>query len=132
MWGTAAAMSLAMAGCGARGPVYQRFVHRWGTYSVGEGMELRVSTLGMSQMRYELWHVPSKRVLVSDVGRDSRDWFFVWDDRGRLWGHWNSGGTMVWIPSKGGGLSKHRLSKGDPMLNDLPPEVSKHMPQWVK
>ncbi len=131
--GMAAAMSLAIAGCSAKGPAHKRFVDSWGTYSVADGVDLRVSAFGMSQMRYELRHVPSDRVLVSDVGGHG-GWFFVWDDGGRLWAHWDDVGTVVWVPvgSSSGGFVKHKLSRGNPLLNDVPPDVFEHLPQWVK
>jgi hypothetical protein len=132
MWGTAAAVYLAFAGCAAKRPVHQRLVDRWGIYSVDEGFQLRVSTLGMSQMTYELWHLPSQRLLVKDLGRATRGWFFMWDDRDRLWAHCDDAGTVVWVASPSGRFLKNRLQKGDPLLNQMPPEVSAHLPQSVK
>lgn len=131
-WGLAAAVLLANAGCGTKGPAYKRFVDGWGSFPVDDGVELRVSAFGMSQMRYELRHVPSDRVLLRDVGGDARGWFFVWDDQSRLWAHWSDVGTVVWVRMPSGGFMKQTLSRGDPLLNDLPPDVSEHLPRWVK
>ena len=123
----------ALAGCaGSKGPRFQRVITHWGTYAVDDGVQLQVSTLGMSQMRYELRHVPSNRVLISDVGRDTKGWFFVWDDRGRLWAHWADLGTVVWVPVSGDGFQRQILVPGSSLPRDVPPEVLQHLPGWAR
>jgi hypothetical protein len=129
----AACAAMALAGCASKkGPVYHPFVDRWGNWPVAEDFELRVSTLGMSQLRYELWHVPSGRILAKDTGPDSKGWFFLWDDRNRLWAHAKDMGVMVWIPTEAGRLTRHRVTRGDPMLLTMPPEVAQRLPGWVR
>ena len=76
---------VAMSGCAGGKPNHQSVVRGGGSHAVDEDVELRISAVGMTQMRYELWHTQTDRRLISDMGRDSKGWFFVWDDRDRLW-----------------------------------------------
>lgn len=124
--------SWAPAGCSARAPQYHNVVTRWGTYPLDGVLQLQVSSLGLSQMRYELRHVPANRVLISDIGRDTKGWFFVWDDRGRLWAHWADLGTVVWMPVAGGRFERHVLKPGAAWLGDVPPDVAQRLPDWAR
>ena len=119
-----------LSGCGAsKSP---RLVNWYGSYAVDEEMQLKVTTLGMSQIQYELRHRPSNRVIVKSSGSSFKGWFFVWDEAGRLWGYWNDLGTVVWIPDTTGEFQSHTLYRGSPLLNDLPREVAANMPDWAK
>ena len=55
-----------LSGCGAsKSP---RLVNWYGSYAVDEEMQLKVTTLGMSQIQYELRHRPSDRVIIKSSG----------------------------------------------------------------
>ncbi len=117
---------------GCAGSKSRRLVNWYGTYAVDEEMQLKITTLGMSQIQYELRHRPSDRVIVKSSGSSFQGWFFVWEDAGRLWGYWNDVGTIVWIPDNAGEFQSHTLYRGSPLLKDLPREVAAHMPDWAK
>ena len=124
------ALVVALAGCGAaHNP---RVVNWYGSYAVDEEMQLKVTTLGMSQIQYELRHRPSDRVIVKSSGSSFQGWFFVWDEAGRLWGYWNDLGTVVWIPDDTGQFKPHTLYRGSPLLREVPREVAANMPEWAK
>ena len=131
--GVLAGVVWAWAGCAGKpqstGP---RVVSWYGNYALDEELELQVASQGMTRIRYQLRHAPSNRVLLSDFGTDSDGWFLIWDDKERLWGHWNDVGTVVWVPSGYMTFEKHRLTPGSPLLADVPPTVSAHLPDWVK
>ncbi len=121
---------IVLAGCGNRQS--PRLVNWYGTYAVDEEMQLKVTTLGMSQIQYELRHRPSDRVVVKSSGSSFQGWFFVWDEAGRLWGYWNDLGTVVWVPDGTGELKRHTLYRGSPLLKQVPSEVAANMPDWAK
>ena len=121
---------VALAGCGSK--QNPRLVNWYGSYAVDEEMQLKVTTLGMSQIQYELRHRPSNRVIVKSSGSSFKGWFFVWDEAGRLWGYWNDLGTVVWIPDGTGQFQPHTLSRGSPLLQEVPSEVAANMPEWAK
>ena len=97
------------------------------TWALDEGVVERVE--GENHVVVD---VPSGRLLAKDTGRDSRGWFMVWDVRGRLWAHWDDLGTVVWTATDGGRLTRHRLTRGDPLLLEMPAEMSERLPPWVK
>jgi len=118
-----------LAGCGAK---TKRMVNWYGSHYVGDEMQLSVSTLGLSQIQFELKHVPSERVIVSDVGSSKKGWFFVWDKNERLWGHWDNTGTVVWLPGRDGRFRKYAVNRGHPLLDSAPDEFTKQLPEWAK
>lgn len=118
-----------MTGCAAR--TNPNVIRWYGTHSLGDHVELRVSTLGMSQIQFELRHTGSGRVFVNDVGTDTNGWFFVWDDHQRLWAHFNDLGTYVWVPDQGR-FEKHRVQRGSTFAKHLPPDVRENLPDWSK
>jgi len=121
---------VALAGCGNRQS--PRLVNWYGTYAVDDEMQLKVTTLGMSQIQYELRHRPSDRVVVKSSGSSFQGWFFVWDEAGRLWGYWNDLGTVVWVPDRSGQFQRHTLYNGSPLLREVPTELAANMPDWAK
>jgi len=122
----------ALSGCAAKGPAYQRTVSYWGNWSLDDEVRLRVSAVGMTQMRYELVHEATGRTLLVDYGRDTKGWFFVWDDQDRLWAHWADLGTVVWVPVGEGRYERHWLHRGSEELRDMPPEVSQRLPEFAR
>ena len=121
---------VALAGCGTRHN--PRLVNWYGSYAVDDEMQLKVTTLGMSQIQYELRHRPSNHVVLRSSGSSFQGWFFVWDEAGRLWGYWNDLGTVVWIPDGAGEFKPHTLYRGSPLLKEVPREVAANMPDWAK
>ncbi len=121
---------IVLAGCGARKS--PRLVNWYGTYAVDEEMQLKVTTLGMSQIQYELRHRPSNRVILKSSGSSFQGWFFVWDEAGRLWGYWNDLGTVVWVPDRTGNFQRYTVRQGSPLLNEVPKELAANMPDWAK
>jgi hypothetical protein len=122
------AAPLLPAGCGPKPITHQNVVSHWGTYHVDEDMQLRVSAVGMTQMRYELRHQPTNRLLISDYGLDSRGWVFVWDDLDRLWAHWAELGTVVWVPQEEGRFEKVWLTPDSEMIGEMPAEFASQLP----
>ena len=124
------ALSLALlaivVGCGGDGgQLYQNF----GTYDLGEGLRLRVSTRGMTLVEYEIRDLSMNRALVSDsVGRDLGRWFLFWDDHRRLWVHSRDKGTRVWVSTGTGKFYKHSLIMGSPFMATVPPRVARSLP----
>ncbi len=121
-----------LAGCGGSGKRPEGFVNWFGTHSIEDGVELKISTVGMSQIRYEMRHLPTDRVMISDVASDTRGWFLVWDEDDRLWAHWNDGGTVVWVPRGNGRFEKHRLTRDSPLIREMPPSVTDNLPDWTR
>ncbi len=121
---------VALAGCGSK--QNPRLVNWYGSYAVDEEMQLKVTTLGMSQIQYELRHRPSNRVIVKSSGSSFKGWFFVWDEAGRLWGYWNDLGTVVWVPDGAGQFKQHTLYRGSPLVKEVPRDVAANMPDWAK
>ncbi len=119
----------AMAGCGSS---TKRMVNWYGSYKVDGEMQLSISTLGLSQIRFELKHIPSERVIVSDVGSSKKGWFFVWDENERLWAHWDNTGIIVYLPGRDGQFRKYAVTRGHPLLDSMPPEFSDQLPKWAK
>lgn len=128
----AAVLSLAVAMSGCSSAENPRLVDWYGSYAVDAEMQLKVTTLGMSQIQYELLHKPSNRVIVSSTGSSFEGWFFFWDETGRLWGYWNDVGTVVWIPDRGGQFQRHVVYPGSPLLKEVPAELAANMPDWAK
>ena len=118
----------ALAGCGET----KRMVNWYGSYNVDGEMQLSISTLGLSQIQFELKHIPSERVIVSDVGSSKKGWFFVWDKNERLWAHWDNTGTVVYLPGRDGQFRKYAVTRGHPLLDSMPPEFSDQLPKWAK
>lgn len=121
---------VAMAGCAK--PQNSRVVNWYGSYAVDPEMQLKVTTLGMSQIQYELRHRPSDRVVVRSTGSSFQGWFFVWDDAGRLWGYWNDLGTVVWIPDGAGQFQRHVVYRGSPLLRQVPADFAANIPDWAR
>ena len=118
----------ALAGCGKS----KRMVNWYGSYNVDGEMQLSISTLGLSQIQFELKHIPSERVIVSDVGSSKKGWFFVWDKNERLWAHWDNTGTVVYLPGRDGRFRKYAITRGHPLLDSVPREFSDQLPDWAK
>ncbi len=129
--GTMLIVAAAVAGCSGK-PKYTRVVTMYGTHSLDDQVELQVSTLGLSQIQFELVHRPTDRVFLRDVGSDAKGWFFVWDHKKRLWAHWNDRGTYVYVPDAGGRWGKHQVTRDSEFVRQVPPLVFDTMPAWVR
>jgi hypothetical protein len=131
MWGTMLIVAAAVTGCAAKS-THVSVVTWYGTYSLDEQVELQVSSLGLSQIQFELVHRPSDRMFLSDVGSDAKGWFFVWDHQKRLWAHWIDRGTFVYLPDADGRWRKHPVTRDSKFVRQVPPVVFDAMPAGVR
>lgn len=116
----------ALAACGGG----RHLVLGFGTHDLGDDLQLRVSTRGMSLIEYELRDTESDRTLVADsLGRNSGRWFFYWDDVDRLWVHSKDAGTIVWVPSRSGRFHRNPVIMGSPFLESMPRGFAKNLPR---
>jgi len=131
VWGTMLFVAATVAGCSSK-PSYVSVVRWYGTHSLDEQVELQVSTLGLSQIQFELVHVPTDRMILRGTGSDAKGWFFVWDHQKRLWAHWNDRGTYVYMPDAAGRWSGHQVTRDSEFVRQVPPLVFDTMPVWVR
>lgn len=127
-----AGLVLVLAGCGgAKGTKAQVF-DWYGSYTLEQDLTLRVESMGMTRMQYELTHEPTNRVLVRDVATDTDGWFLVWDEEGRLWGHWDDVGTFVWVRTGARRFERQHVIPGSPLVREMPRAVAQKLPDWAK
>ena len=124
-------LAIGLGGCSStKGP--DGFVNWYGSHMVSDDLQLNVTSVGLSQIRYELRHVPSDRVLITDYGVDGRGWFLVWDEDNRLWAFWREKGTVVYLPRGEGKFARHRIKRNSPILRQMPASVAQNLPDWTK
>ncbi len=125
------ALVCALDGCASKRAA--GLIEGLGTYTFDGGLQLSVTTRGMSLMQYEMRQSSSGPVLLRDVcGRDVSRWFLYFDKQRRLWAHSDDTGTVVWIRSASGRFTKHQLTRRSRLVGDVPAVVRRKLPRAAR
>ncbi len=125
------ALVCALDGCASKRAA--GLIEGLGTYTFDGGLQLSVTTRGMSLMQYEMRQSSSGPVLLRDVcGRDVSRWFLYFDNQWRLWAHSDDTGTVVWIRSASGRFTRHQLDRRSRLVGEVPAVVRRKLPRAAR